>query len=194
MLFRSRLWLAVCKPSSTPATLVTRLLHELSAARSARWPLRGAELRLHRGRLSYRAVCASDLAEAQAPTLLSIRRAGRHRLSAWAGTLKVVRVCEGGVPLTWLASCELREREGGEQFQAGLGRPPRSLKKQYQAAGIAAWDRSGPLIYSGGQLVFAPGLGIDARVIGLPGQVLVDRKSTRLNSSHVLRSRMPSSA
>ena len=35
------------------------------------------------------------------------------------------------------------------------------------------WERSGPLVYSGGQLVFVPGLGLDARVIGLSGQPLV---------------------
>jgi len=29
------------------------------------------------------------------------------------------------------------------------------------------------LVYSGGQLVFVPGLGLDARVIGLPEQPLV---------------------
>ena len=51
----------------------------------------------------------------------------------------------------------------GERFQAGLGRPPRSLKKQYQAAGVPAWQRSGPLVYSGGVPVFVPGSGIDAR-------------------------------
>ena len=77
------------------------------------------------------------------------------------------------VPLAWLAQLELRERSGGEQFQAGLGRPPRSLKKQFQAANLAAWERGGPLVFSGGQLVFVPGLGLDTRVIGLPGQAQV---------------------
>jgi len=77
------------------------------------------------------------------------------------------------VPLAWLGHVELRARSGGEQFQAGIGRPPRSLKKQYQAQGVPAWERDGPLLYSGGQLVFVPGLGLDARVIGLPGQPLV---------------------
>ena len=33
-----------------------------------------------------------------------------------------------------------------------------------------AWQRNGPLVFAGGQLVFAPGLGVDARVIGMPGQ------------------------
>jgi len=89
------------------------------------------------------------------------------------GRLQVTRVAFGGVPLAWLAHAELRPRQGAEQFQAGLGRPPRSLKKQFQAAGVAAWQRDGPLLYSGGQLVFVPGLGLDARIVGLPGQPLV---------------------
>jgi tRNA(Ile)-lysidine synthase len=101
---------------------------------------------------------------------LSIRRAGSYRLPGWGGCLRAVRVGEGGVPLAWLAQVELRERSGGERFQAGVGRPARSLKKQFQAAEVPAWQRAGPLVYSGGQLVFVPGLGIDARVIGLPGQ------------------------
>ena len=77
------------------------------------------------------------------------------------------------MPLAWLAQVELRARSGGERFQAGLGRPARSLKKQFQAAEMPAWERSGPLVFSGGQLVFVPGLGLDARVIGLPGQAQV---------------------
>jgi tRNA(Ile)-lysidine synthase len=168
-----RSWLATRRGRPAPATLVTRLLDELGPLRSARWPLPGAELRLYRGRLCYSVAHPRETTAAQDPTTISIRRAGSYRLSAWAGTLIVERVRDGGVPLAWLAHCELREREGGEQFQAGPDRPPRSLKKQYQAVGIAAWERGGPLIYSGGQLVFAPGLGIDARVIGLRGQALV---------------------
>lgn len=167
-----RAWLAARHGSAAPASLVARLLDELGALRSARWLCGGAELRLHRGRLVHHAAGARDTG-ARCQMALSIRRAGRRRLSAWAGTLQVVRVREGGVPLAWLAHCELRRREGGEQFQTDPDRPARSLKKQYQDAGIAAWDRDGPLIYSGGQLVFAPGLGIDARVTGLAGQALV---------------------
>jgi tRNA(Ile)-lysidine synthase len=72
--------------------------------------------------------------------------------------------------LAWLGRLALRDRSGAEQFQAGIGRPPRSLKKQYQALAVPVWDRVGPLFYSGGQLVFVPGLGLDARVWALPGQ------------------------
>ncbi len=154
------------------ATLVVRLLGELPRLRQGRWDEQGGSLRLYRGRLSW---CAEGPSEgaAERATTASIRRAGRHPLPGWGGVLRAVRVREGGVPLAWLAQLDLRERRGGEQFQAGLGRPPRSLKKQYQAQAVPAWERDGPLVYSGGQLVFVPGLGLDARVIGLPGQALV---------------------
>ena len=79
-------------------------------------------------------------------------------------------VRQDGVSLAWLGHVELKMRLGAEQFQAGMLRPPRSLKKQFQAAAVPPWQRTGPLLFSGGQLVFVPGLGIDARVIALPGQ------------------------
>jgi tRNA(Ile)-lysidine synthase len=68
-----------------------------------------------------------------------------------------------GVPARALKACTLRSRAGAEQFQSTPRGTPRSLKKQYQAAGIAAWQRGGPLVYAGGRLLFVPGLGIDAR-------------------------------
>ena len=165
-----RAWLRRSHGVGAPASLIARLLDELPVQRSACWPLGHAELRLHRGMLRCAAV---TIAPSQPEAGLSIRRAGAYPLPGWAGALRVERVRDGGVPLAWLAQLELRARSGGEQFQAGLGRPPRSLKKQYQDAGVPMWDRHGPLVYSGGQLVFVPSLGLDARVIGLPGQPLV---------------------
>lgn len=174
-----RAWLKERLGAAASATLTTRLLNELPQAGSARWPLAGIELRVHRGRLECAAPPARLSGGRRRPpvraceTGLSIRRAGRHALPGWGGHLLVRRVAEGGVPLAWLAHVELRSRAGAETFQTAPGRPARSLKKQYQAAGLAAWQRGGPLIFSGGQLVFVPGLGLDARVIGLPGAALV---------------------
>jgi len=164
-----RAWIKAWHGAGAPASLIARLLDELPVQRSARWPLGDSELRLHRGVLRRETMA---MAPNEPETHLCVRRAGGYRLPGWAGTLRVERVREGGVPLAWLAQLELRTRTGGEQFQAGVGRPPRSLKKQYQDAGVPRWDRNGPLIYSGGHLVFVPGLGLDARVIGLPGQPL----------------------
>ncbi len=168
-----RHWLGGQLGRPAPASLVMRLAAELPAARQGRWEEQGGWLRLYRGRLNW--CVEKPAAEACTPRAgsLSIGRAGRYPLPGWGGALRAVRVREGGVPLAWLARLELRERSGGEQFQAGIGRPPRSLKKQYQARAVPAWERDGPLVYSGGQLVFVPGLGLDARVVGLPGQALV---------------------
>jgi tRNA(Ile)-lysidine synthase len=130
----------------------------------------GGELRNYRGVLSFKPAADAAPPPSAPECNLHVLRAGRHALPGWGGSLHLTRVKEGGVPLAWLAQLALRPRSGGEQFQAGFGRPPRSLKKQYQAAGVPAWLRDGPLVYAGGQLVFVPGLGVDARVIGLPGQ------------------------
>lgn len=174
-----RAWLRQQAGGPAPASLVARLLADLgpgpAPARGGRaWPFGNAVLREHRGTLLFvPPVDAPALAAGVDAAPMPIRRAGRYRLPGGHGTLIVHRVAEGGVPLAWLAQAEWRARAGGERFQAGPGRPPRSLKRQYQSAGIPAWQRDGPLLYSGGQLVFVPGLGLDARVIGLPGQALV---------------------
>lgn len=163
-----RAWLRERTGEPAAAALVERLRTELTGSGPACWPSAGGELRRYRGRLSF-----GPTTSAAAPsreTTLAIRRAGRYRLPGWGGALHATRVNQGGVPLAWLAHLDLRERQGGEQFQSGFARPARSLKKQYQAAGVPEWERGGPLVFSGGQLVFVPGLGIDARVVGLPGQ------------------------
>lgn len=168
-----RAWLRRQTGAAPPATLITRLNDELFGAGAATWPLAGGLLRRYRGQLTWQVSAAVAAPTVVPESTLSIRRAGGYRLPGWGGTLRVTRVKEGGVPLAWLAQVALRERAGGERFQAGIGRPARSLKKQFQAAELPAWQRLGPLVYSGGQLVFVPGLGLDARVIGLPGQAQV---------------------
>lgn len=168
-----RAWLRARLGTAAGASLVSRLMNELPAVRSARWLLADSELRLHRGVLRHRTTVPGPSTGLPRESALSVRRAGTCALPGWGGRLQVTRVTEDGVPLAWLAHLELKARQGAEQFQAGMSRPPRSLKKQFQGAGIPAWERSGPLIYSGGQLVFVPGLGLDTRVIGLPGQALV---------------------
>jgi tRNA(Ile)-lysidine synthase len=171
-----RHWLAAQLQQPAPASLVTRLLTELGQPHALRWPTPQGELQRVGTRLTHFA--AAPRRAKQSPALarevgLRIQRAGLRHLPGWGGWLRVTRVAHGGVPLAWLMHAELRERQGGEQFQAGPGRPPRSLKKQYQAAGVPADLRGGPLIYSGGLLVFVPGLGLDARIVGPDGPGLV---------------------
>ncbi len=168
-----RTWLRLRTGRAAPSTLVVRLLSELKDGVRGQWPIEGAVLRAWRGKLRYEPLTGDAMARPAPETTLSILRVGTYPLPGWGGALRATRVKEGGVPLAWLGHLELRSRAGAERFQAGIGRPPRSLKKQFQAADVPAWERDAPLVYSGGQLVFVPGLGIDARVWGLPGQVLV---------------------
>ena len=45
------------------------------------------------------------------------------------------------------------------------------MKKQFQARGLAAWEREGPLLYTAaGDLLFVPGLGIEASQLAAAGQ------------------------
>jgi tRNA(Ile)-lysidine synthase len=167
-----RAWLLKVSGQPGSSALIQRLLVELPQPGSASWSHADGVLRRYRGRLSWKATTqnATDGWAGQPRAQLRVRRAGVYRLAEWGGQLRVQRVAENGVPMAWLGELALLPRTGGEQFQAGIGRPPRSLKKQFQAAAVPNWERNGPLIYSGGQLIFVPGLGLDARVLALPGQ------------------------
>lgn len=163
-----RAWLKGAIGQAPDASLVRRLALELEGTGSAQWPTAGGRLARYRGVLKFLAESAGEPAS-PAEQVLSIKRAGDYKVPAWRGELRVERVKAGGVPISMLSAATLRARTGGEQFQSGPGRPPRSLKKQFQAAAMPAWERSGPLVYHGETLLFVPGLGIDARAIAPEG-------------------------
>jgi tRNA(Ile)-lysidine synthase len=165
-----RLWLRERGGRGASDTLVRRLMDELPDSGPARWPLHaGAELRLYRGRLDVASPAVGEGAPLPATTL-HVSGPGVYELPEWGGALCVKVTGEGGIALELLHRCELRPRKGSEQFQAAANRPARSLKKQFQAAGIAPWQRCAPLLYCDGRLVFVPGLGIDASALAWPGQ------------------------
>lgn len=169
-----RAWFALHGAGALPASWVHRLHDELSSCVRGSWPLpaQGGALRLYRGGLSWQPgghVVAPDPVPAGVHPL-SVARAGRVALPVGWGHLQVARVASGGVALSRLRSCELRPREGGEQFQLAPQRPARLLKKQFQALAVPSWLRDGPLLWAQGQLVFVPGLGVDARVWAAPGE------------------------
>jgi tRNA(Ile)-lysidine synthase len=153
-----------------------RLLGELSVDRPARWQV-GAdhELRLYRDQIRLERRPLSDKGAAIPPTeparepqmaRLSIVAPGRYQVGDWAGVLQVdlaLAADPGAMPLSRLANVQARPRQGGEQFQRLAGTVPRSLKKQYQAAGVPAWQRIGPVLWCDERVLFVPGLGIDAR-------------------------------
>lgn len=165
-----RAWFKTQAGVGMPASLAERLRHELGSSSAARWPAPGGELVRYRRSLSYRAQAPAGDAQAHTarePGTLTVTRCGRIPLPAWGGALRVRRCKpeEPGVALSLLSDLSLRARVGQEQFQLGPARPARSLKKQFQALGIAPQQRQGPLLWARDRLVFVPGLGLDARVL-----------------------------
>lgn len=167
-------WLREATGRPPPATLVQRLARQWPEAPLGRWPCPGGEVRSYRGLLQFCAHVDTDATTAEAAArrerALPPLKQGPAQLPGWHGALVVEAVEQGGLARERLAKLELRERRGGERFQVAVGSQPRSLRKQYQNAGIAAWLREGPLLYDADQLVFAPGLGVDARAHAPPGQ------------------------
>ena len=158
-----RAWLRGATGEVPSAAELTRLCDELPGTSPASWSLKAGVLRRYRGRLGFEPGGQEPLASPLRESALQVPRAGCYALPGWDGELVVRRVKEGGVSPERLRALRLLPRAGGEQFQAGPARPPRALKKQYQAAAVPAWAREGPLLYDGDRLVFVPGLGVDAR-------------------------------
>lgn len=173
-----RCWAAAALRSPVPESLIERLMVEMPACRAARWPAPGGgELRLHRGRL-VAAAPSGGSGRGLAERAIDLSRPGTYRADPWPGVILVsaADAAQGGAPAAALRNAVLRPRQGGERFQAAPGAMPRSLKKQYQAAGVAAWAREGPLVFAGERLLFVPGLGIDVRAAQWPGD---DRRMLR---------------
>lgn len=160
-----RAWLARGLGHGAPHTLVARLQDELPACRTGRWRL-AASLwcLLHRGRLQL--ICDSEALDAtpqREPLAADLSRTGLVELPTWGGAFQITVARRRGVAAQLLGQVLLCPRAGGERFQLEPAGLPRSLKKQFQARGVPAHQRDGPLVWSDGRLLFAPGLGIDAR-------------------------------
>jgi len=166
-----RWWLLAPLGQFPPYTLVDRLMAELPGARSGRWPVPRGELRLHRGWLVYGPALAPVVEAGLPAQVLDLSRPGRVPLPMWGGELRVMRCAERGVPPGLLRDARVHARAGGEQFLLAPTATTRSVKKQFQALGVPAWARGGPWVSTqAGQLLFVPGLGMDARSWVPPGQ------------------------
>jgi tRNA(Ile)-lysidine synthase len=177
-----RHWLSRQADQAVPETLVQRLLHELPQARACQWPWGTGSLVLHRGVLLLRPAVGPrpdkpTLHRVTGPKSIDLSQPGLYPLHPWPGVLRVSPLppaSKAGLPAQWLRQAQLVSRQGGEQFQRHLGGPPRSLKKQFQAQDVPRWQRDVPLVVVAGQLVFVPGLGVDARAAAMPGSPRVE--------------------
>ena len=100
--------------------------------------------------------------------VLRLTRSGARRVEPWGGALVLRRAHpdEAGLVLNLPFVLHLRPRRGSDQFQLTPRGMPRSLKKQFQARGVPAWEREGPVVTAeDGTLLLVPGLGLDARVV-----------------------------
>jgi tRNA(Ile)-lysidine synthase len=121
----------------------------------------GARLRRYRGRV---------LLDASPPdgSFVALRWQGepRLRVPSLKGELFFKRARGKGIAFDSLAKklFTIRLRTGGERLQPDARRPRRTLKNLFQEAGVPSWERERlPMLFCGDDLVWVPGLGIDAR-------------------------------
>ena len=168
-----RAWWLAQTGQGMPTALLRRLQAEVLAGGSGSWPAGGdGQCVLYRGRLRCQAgPAAPTTVAAPQPTLtLDLSRPGRCPLPAWGGVIESRACIAGGVAADRLRQVILAARSGGERFQSHVKGLPRSLKRQFQAAAVPAQARGGPLLWSGGSLLFVPGLGLDARAWAAAGE------------------------
>ncbi len=83
---------------------------------------------------------------------------------------------ETGLDAAWLKAHPLQIdfRKGGERLKLAPNRPTRSLKAHYQAGDVPAWERPRlPVVWSGKELIFAAGIGIDCAHAAVDNQPAV---------------------
>lgn len=165
-----RAWLAAQTGQVAPASLLLRLAHELTAEQPATWPCAGGLLRRYRGRLTWQPSAGRIVSESLGSVELDLSQPGIYPQADWAGAWQVEPSLSAGVSPEVLRALVMRSRSGGEQFQRARNSCLRSLKKAYQEAAVPAWQRKGPLLFTGDELVYAPGLGLDARWLAKPGE------------------------
>ena len=166
-----REWLRFAMSASPPQSLVARLMDELPHGSTGQWPGPSGRLWRYRGWLRWEPAAAGPAAEPPEPVSIDLSQPGDVAVPSWRGHWTVRAVDAGGVAVGALRQLSLRARQGQEQIRLQPKATARSLKKQFQAQGVPAWQRPGPLLFTpGGELVFVPGLGPDAAFLAAPGQ------------------------
>ena len=160
-----RAWLHLQAGAAAAQTLLLRLLAELPLARQGAWPAPCGVLRLYRGSLTVEPNPSPPAASGAQPEshLMDLSQSGQFVMPEWGGHWEVQAAAEDGIAAAHLCQVLVHARQGGERFRLQPRALPRSLKKQFQAREVPAWQRLGPLLSTPAQqLIFVPGLGIDA--------------------------------
>jgi tRNA(Ile)-lysidine synthase len=126
--------------------------------RSAQVPHDGKVLRLYRKRIHVDE-------ERNLPDFQAASWSGQSvlKLPALGGELRFRRSKGRGIAAEH-RPLSVRLRSGGERLQIDPRRPRRTLKNLFQEAGVPPWQRERlPMLFSGDELVWVPGLGVDAR-------------------------------
>ncbi len=162
-------------PYAPSSAQLIQLRTQMLAARSDAQPvlvLCGLQLQRQAG-----ALVALPLRHASPPNEpLMIQWRGERSITIpeWQGTLLFAQTQTLGICPQRLQSSvlTLQPRSGGERLKPDPARPSRTLKNLFQESALPAQQRPWlPLAYLDGQLAFAAGLGMDARVADAPGGV-----------------------
>ena len=143
------------------AKLVEMLKQLSSAGRRTLIEHDGMRLRVYRGK-----VALSRALPQREFTPVSWSGERRIPLPALGGELRFRAARGAGIDARTLGErpWSVRLRSGGERLQPDPRRPRRTLKNLFQETGVPAWERERlPLLYCGEDLVWVPGLGVDAR-------------------------------
>ena len=168
-----RAWLASHDVEAPSRARLIEMLEQASAARSdARLLVRLGEREVRR----YRGLLLLKDSDTSARDAEAFRWTGEDEipLPGWGGALRFTRLHDGeGFDPVWLSArpLEARPRAGGERFKPRAARPSRTLKRLYQDAGIAEFERSRlPLLWRDGELIYVAGLGADVRLTDNDGE------------------------
>ncbi len=170
-----RLWLA---DAGLEAPSRARLLEVLEQAHNARSDARmlvrvgDREVRRYRGLLLLK---RADGTSHDADTI-QWHDEDEVPIPAWGGVLKFVAVAGEGFDPEWLRAepLQVRGRGGGERFKPHPARPSKTLKRLFQDAGIAEFERGRlPLLWRAGELIYVAGLGADVRFTDRDGERIV---------------------
>ena len=167
-----RAWL-VSRGAEPPsrARLAQVLAQSLGGRADSRMKVRlgGHEVRRHRGLLLLRA------AQEERHDEVSVFWHGEREVAvpSWSGALRFEPTDGEGFDPEWLAAVplQLRGRTGGERFKPHALRPSKTLKRLFQDAGIAEFERAVlPLVWREGRLIYVAGLGADVRLTDTEGE------------------------